>query len=120
MQATRGQKDRAEKKLFFGTEFQEVSCYSLVNEKGTTNLLYANLHNINRTVVGPEVICKCMKLHTIFRRSSGQYWTATFQLWQSNLQGFADVSLCWPLVMANIIYSSHYFYARYITRDDAI
>ena len=56
MQATRGQKDRAEKKLFFGTEFQEVSCYSLVNEKGTTNLLYANLHNINRTVVRPEMM----------------------------------------------------------------
>ena len=31
------QKEGAEKKLFLGTQFQElkVSCYSLVNEKGT-------------------------------------------------------------------------------------
>ena len=64
-------KDGAEKKLFLGTEFQELSCYSLVNEKGTSNLRYADLHVINRTVVGPEMTPAAVHEIDYFRRSSG-------------------------------------------------
>ena len=63
--------DAAEKKSCFETEFQVVSCYSLVNEKRSSNSNYTDLRVMNRTVVGP--VMTPVQIAYDFRRSSGKF-----------------------------------------------
>ena len=65
------QKEEAEKKLFLGTEFQELKVKVAIlwsMKRELSNLRYVDLHVINRTVVGPEMM---PAVHEIdFRRTS--------------------------------------------------
>ena len=119
MQTTGSKKDGAEKKLFLGTELQEVSCYSLANEKGTSNLSYANLHDINRTVVGPEMI----QVHEIAYNFLQIIRSVLDSNFPAFVKRFTRLCRCFAILATcndKYNYSSDYFRARYIGRHDTV